>query len=207
MKRSKTLICYFIITISLALISLFSFKQKGNDFFIALSSISADLTLLISVGLVVYSLFFCCIYIKEKIEKKDKKLNQKTLISLSILLLTLIVTFMSFINIYSHKNIFEFIKAIIDKKESTDIITLFIIKLLVYISIFMFAVIGIFIGDKKNKDEEINRIIYIVASTIFILFIIRMLFSFRLLYLVIIIDVILYITIFVLFSNKKVKKK
>ena len=206
MKRSKTLITYYIITILLALISLISYKQRGNDFFVALSSLTADITLIISVVFITYTLFYCCSYMKEKIEKSDKKIINKLFISLLILLITMITIFMCFISIYSHKNIFEFIKELIDKKENMDVLILFFNSVLVYFLLFLFACLGIIVNNRMDKNEECNSYIGFVIVFLIIILLLRLIFNIRLYILVITMNIVL-LGLTILLLKKKSKKK
>lgn len=149
MKKIKTLNIYFIILLLLSLISLFSFKQKGNDFFIALSSITADLSIVIASIIVIYTMFICCNSFYNTVIKK-KSIKKDILLSLLIILISIIIIFISFINVFSHKNIFEYIYRIIINKESLDILFLFIKSLFIYLLLY-FIIISIiaFINNKK----------------------------------------------------------
>ena len=151
--RKKTLIIYYIITFGLSLISLISYKYKGIDFLTATSSLTADFALIISVVLFIYALFYVCDYIKENIIKKDKNIKKKIILSLLILLFTMIVIFISFVNIYSHKNIIEFIKITITKKENLDIISLFSKSLLIYFLIFLVTIVGVILSNREVDDN------------------------------------------------------
>ena len=106
--KKRTLIIYYLITFILSIISLYAFNHRGNDFLTATSTLTADLALIVSVILFIYALLYACDYVKENLIKKDKKIKQKIIISLAILLLTIIIIFVSLINVYSHKDIFIF---------------------------------------------------------------------------------------------------
>lgn len=207
MKNKKTLITYYLITILLALISLYSFNQKGNDFFTALSSLASDFTLIFSVITVIYSLFFCCDYIRHVIEKKDKQFYLKVIIALMILFLSISIVFVSFVTIFSHKSIFDFINNVVNKNENRDIAKLFIESILVYFLIFLFVVNGLIISNKKNDKEQSYIIPFIVITTIIVLTFILTKMGFRLIYSVILIDIILYISMNVLWKKYNKKKK
>ncbi len=202
--RKKTLIIYYIITFVLSIISLYSYKYKGIDFFTATSAITADFALIISVVLFIYALFYVCDYIRDKIIKKDKQVKKKLIISLSILLLTMIIIFVSFVNIYSHKNIIEFLINSITKKENLDIISLFFKALLVYYLIYLFTVIGIILSNKEVDEDKYKILMNSFLVAVFF-FILKSLLGFRLLYFVIILDIILYVLVNLLLNNKKKK--
>ena len=208
MKNKKTLIIYYVITLLLSIISLYSFKNKGNDFFTATASLTADFTLIISIVLIVYALFICLNFIKEKIQKKGKikKFDLNNLISLLILTCTLVVVFISFINIFSHKDIFEFIKNTIDKKENIDLIKLFIESCFIYYFIYLAGLNGIIISKKYNEEDTTYMIPTVVIISVVIISLVLMKLGVRLIYFITIIDVILYITAKILISNKKVSK-
>ena len=155
MKKSRTLIIYYVITLLLSLISIISFKNKGNDFFAATSSITADLTLIISIITITVGLLYCCSYIKESLFKKEKNFDKKIIYTLLILLLTLIIVFISFINVFSHKNIIEFITNLINKHENIDILKLFIESFFIYIFIYLCTINGLIINN-LFLDENSN---------------------------------------------------
>ena len=149
MKKPKILNIYYIILLLVSLICLFSFKQKGNDFFIALSSITADLSIVIASIIVIYTMFICCNSFYNTVIKK-KSIKKDILLSLLIILISIIIIFISFINVFSHKNIFEYIYRIIINKESLDILFLFIKSLFIYLLLY-FIIVSIiaFINNKK----------------------------------------------------------
>ena len=188
MKKIKSLVIYYIMLISLSLISLFSFKHKGNDFFVALSSITADLSFVLSIILIVYAILFCC-------NKCKKNINKSILSSLLILFITMVVIFLSFVNIYSHRNIFEYIIRVINKKENLDIIILFLESLFVYIFIFLCSLIGIILNNYYIKYKKIGKypIILITIVLLFIMILVNI--GVKLLLFVWIIDIILYIIV------------
>ena len=64
MKKYKNLIIYYLITIGLSLVSIFSYNAKGNDILTATASLTADITLILSVVTVTYAVLFCCNYLK-----------------------------------------------------------------------------------------------------------------------------------------------
>ena len=207
MKDKKTLITYYMITLLLSFISLLSFNNKGNDFLTATASITADLTLIITVILITYTIIYSCNYYKEKISKKKNNIKKSLIISLSILLLTIFVVFISFVNIYSHKNIFEYIINCINKKENLDIIKLFIESLFIYLFIFLCSASGIIVSNKYEENDNILKTFLSIIVVTLIISIVLILFRVKLLYFMIIIDIILYISIILLWNKINSKKK
>ena len=201
--KKRTLIIYYIVTFLLSIISLYSYKHKSNDFLTATSSLTADFALIISVVLFIYALFFVCDFIKERITKKDKDIKKKIAFSLLILLFTMIIIFISFVNIYSHKNIFEFIKNTITKNENMDIIVLFFKSLFVYFLIYLVTVVGIILTHKELDEEKYKLLMnaFLISAFFFVL---KVLLGFRLFYFIIILNIIIYILINMLLNNKKI---
>ena len=188
MKRLKPLIIYYVMLITLSLISLFSFNQKGNDFFVALSSISADLSLVFSIVLVVYAILFCCNECKQ-----NKNINKSIISSLLILLITMVVVYVSFINIYSHRNVFDYIIRVINKKENLDIIVLFLESLFVYILIYLCSVIGIILNNIYTKNRKLDKHLTILITVALFLVMLLVNIGIKLLFFVWVVDIMLYI--------------
>lgn len=205
MKSKKTLITYLSITLLLSLLSLISFKNKGNDFFTATSSITADFTLIISVITITYSIFYCCNYFKEKIMKKNN-INKFLVFSLLILLLTMSVIFISFVNIFAHKNIFEYIINTINKKENLDIIKLFIESTFIYFFIFLCAAFGIMISNKYDENENMLKYLIILTAMLVVISIILVIIGIKLIYFMIIINITIYVGLLLIWNNKKRKQ-
>ena len=212
MKKYKNLIIYYLIIIGLSLVSIFSYNAKGNDILTATASLTADITLILSVITVTYAVLFCCNYLKEALIKKEKKFDLKMIKTLIILLITLIIIFISFINVFSHKTIFEFLHSVIVNNENKDIITLFFKSLLAYYFIYLCAVNGL-ISNNLFLDEDNDYVfpILLIAFTV-ICSLILLKVGLRLLYFVLIIDIVLYFVARLLWGeyekrNKNKKKK
>ena len=199
MKKYKSLIIYYVLFITLSLISLFSFKQKGNDIFIALSSISADMSLVFAIIIVIYALLLCC----NKNKKELTNINKTVLSSLLILFITMLIVFISFINIYSHRNVFEYIIRVINKKENLDILILFLESLFVYFFIYLSSLNGIVLSNIYNKKRKLELFPFIVITIMLLLIIVLIAINIKWLLFMWIIDLILYITSILLIKKYK----
>ena len=188
MKKIKPLIINYIVLILISLISLFSFKQKGNDFFVALSSLSADIALVFSIIIIIYALLFCC-----SICKCNKDINKNIIKSLLIILSTIVIIFISFVNIYSHKNLFEYIIRIFNGKENLDIIILFLESLFVYIFIYLCSLVGILLSNHYNKYKKIGLLPIILISVVLLIIMILVNIKVKLLLFIWIVDILIYI--------------
>lgn len=203
MKNKKNILIYYLIIIVLSLISLYSFKNKGNDILTATASLTADFTLIISVLLIIYILFVCFNYMKDKI---DKLFDFKVLISISLLTLTMFIVFVSYINIFSHKDILEFTKSVIKEQENMDLIKLFLESCFIYYFIFLCGVNGLIISKKYSDEDTTYMVPVVVIITVVIISLLLMKIGIRLMYFITIIDIILYITAKILLKNRKVSK-
>ena len=170
MKRYKALSIYYIMSFVLSLTSLVMFNNKSSDFCIALSSITSELSLIISAILIIYALLFCSSYIK------DNKVNRKSIFtSLIILSITTLVVFISFINVFSHRNFIDYFIRIINKKESYDIVRLIMKFLAIYLYIFLFAIIILLLSNyyNKNKKDEVCLLSFLLIVLLTVLLNIR----------------------------------
>ena len=123
-----------------------------------------------------------------------------------ILFLSISIVFVSFVTIFSHKSIFDFINNIVNKNENRDIAKLFIESILVYFLIFLFVVNGIIISNKKDDKEQRYMIPFIVITTIIVLSYTLTKLGYRLIYSIILIDIILYISMNILWKKYNRKK-
>ena len=162
MKKYKSLGIFYLIPIVLSLISLVT-HNKGNDFLTAVSSITSELSLIISIILIIYALLFCSSYVKDNRMKRES-----IIISVIILIITSIVVFLSFINVYAHRNVIDYLIRVINKKESIDIVKLFFKFLIVYLYIFLFSFIGILLYNFYNKDKKIEFFLLLVLLFILV---------------------------------------
>ena len=170
MKKYKALSIYYIMSLVLSLTSLVMFNNKSSDFCIALSSITSELSLIISAILIIYALLFCSSYIK------DNKVNRKSIFtSLIILSITTLVVFISFINVFSHRNFIDYFIRIINKKESYDIVRLIMKFLAIYLYIFLFAIIILLLSNyyNKNKKDEVCLLSFLLIVLLIVLLNIR----------------------------------
>jgi len=196
MKKNKPLIISYICMLVLSLVSIYGYKKSGSEFFSGLSSIMTDLTLIAVSVSMIYTLIICSKNFKEMIDKKDKKFYKNTIISFLILLLTLTISFISFVNIFAHKNFIEYIVSIF-VNNNHEIISLFIKSLIFYIFIYLCSINGITLNNLFSKDD--NILSFPIAITLFFIGLLFIFFifssSYRLLYLFIFVDIILYILV------------
>ena len=122
--------------------------------------------------------------------------------SIIILSLTTIAIFVSFINIFSHRNVFDYALRVINKKESLDIVKLFAKFLSVYLYIFTFAIIGLLLYHyyNKNKKFESAMLVMLLITLIYILINV----TFKNIRTIIAIDTILYL-LFLTIEKEKLK--
>lgn len=212
MKNKKSLIMFYIFTIVLSLVSVFSYKHKSNEFFSGLSSITADLTLILATITIVYGLIVCAADIKGQLIKKDKKVDKNIIINLGFLLLTLIIVFLSFINVFSHKNTIEYIIDSVVRHENKEIFKAFIESIGIYFFIFKFVIVT-FIINELCWDSDINyKFPYKIVFGFILLLIIMLFIDISIIIKVFILDFIMYFIARylwkkLLINNKKKKNR
>ena len=172
MKKYKTLIIYYLITLVLSLISLLTYVSRSSDFCIAISSITSELSLIVSAIAIIYALLFCSSYMK------DNKLSRKSIIiSMLVLFATTIAIFISFINIFSHRSFIDYFIRMINGQESYDIVKLFIKFFAVYIYFYIFAIIGLLLYNYYNKDKKVEMILLAILLMVLTVIIINIRFE------------------------------
>jgi len=195
MKKVKPLFITNIVTILISFISLIAYHNKGNDFFTALSSILSEATLILSFVILIYALVFCCNYLKE-----SKITRRHILYSILILLFTTVAIFISFINVYSHRNIFEYVIRVINKKENLDIVKLFIRFLSVYYYIYVCSIIGMILCNFNNKKDKKQYFLLLLLLIILVFVFVTV--EFEYIYLIIAIDIITYLMLLLIANDK-----
>jgi hypothetical protein len=209
MKKKKTLITFYIVTIVLSLISVFSYKNKASEFFSGLSSIASDFTLIFATITVVYGLFVCSKDLREKIIKKDKKIDKNLLINLGFLLLTIIIVFLSFVNVFSHKNTIEYVIDSIVRNENREMLKAFLESVGIYFIIFQVVAITELINELCwGSDINYKFPIKIIFGFIFLV-VILILINIHIIIKLFILDIVLYFIARYLWKEyiKNIKKK
>lgn len=193
MKRKKTLFIFFLIIILLSVISLWAFKNKGGDFLNAVSSLSNDFIVIISMITIVYSLITYSVYIKDKILDDENNYHKYVTVGLLMLLLTLVIIFLSYATVFSHKNIIDFLIETLINNKNSNVISAFIKSLIIYYYIYLSSVNGIVINYRVNKDENIYSLpITIVLIGILLLLAVYFIFN-GLILIICILDIFLYL--------------
>ena len=168
MKKYKTLIIYYLISLILSLISLLTYISRSSDFSIAISSITSELSLIVSAITIIYALLFCSSHMK------DNKLSRKSIIfSIFILFITSVAVFISFINIFSHRSFIDYFIRVINKQENYDIVKLFIRFFAIYAYIYIFAIIGLLLYNYYNKDKKTESLFLIALLFVLVMILIN----------------------------------
>lgn len=195
MKRKNTLITMYVITFLLSIISILAYQKRSSDFFSGLSSLCSDITIIVSFVIVTYSLIVCVIYMKDKLVKKAKHYDSNMIFSLLILLLSMLIVFISYASVFSHKNAIEFTIDTIIRGNNFDIVKLFIKSMIFYYFIYLCTIGGIVLNHRFNKNDNI---LYVVLAVFLLIIGIFLLIKFArgdLILIILILDIAMYFII------------
>lgn len=204
MKRRKILFAFFIIIIILSIISIMTYKSKGSDFLLAISSLSNDFIVIISFITIIYSLITYSIFMKEKLFNKGQNYHRYMAISLFMLLITMTIVFFTYATIFSHKNIFVYVIDTLVKNKNVEVLKVLFKALLIYYYIFLSTINGIVINYKFNNNDSVYAL-PITVILIGILLSIIIYFTYNSLFLIIFIfDILLYFIGSVFWKQKRI---